>query len=84
MFVIDQLAIEQTDPLIISHWDVFNSPQQSCVRINIVTQVSGKISDLKKKKLEYFFMNLHTLPVDYVTNLILIVPGLFVVYLYTT
>uniref|UniRef100_A0A2P2IC97 Mediator of RNA polymerase II transcription subunit 17-like n=2 Tax=Hirondellea gigas TaxID=1518452 RepID=A0A2P2IC97_9CRUS len=38
MFVIDQLAIELRDPLIISHWNLFNSPTQSCVRINIVTQ----------------------------------------------
>ncbi|KAB7502690.1 Mediator of RNA polymerase II transcription subunit 17 [Armadillidium nasatum] len=38
MYVIDQLALELKDPLIISHWNLFNSPTQSCVRINIVTQ----------------------------------------------
>ncbi|KAA0192381.1 hypothetical protein HAZT_HAZT002409 [Hyalella azteca] len=38
MFVIDQLAKELKDPLIFSHWNLFNSPTQSCVRINIVTQ----------------------------------------------
>lgn len=38
MYVIDQLALEIKDPLIISHWNLFNSPTQSCVRINIVTQ----------------------------------------------
>ncbi|KAF2358449.1 Mediator complex subunit Med17 [Trinorchestia longiramus] len=38
MYVIDQLAKELKDPLILSHWNLFNSPTQSCVRINIVTQ----------------------------------------------
>ena len=38
MYVIDQLATELKDPLIVSHWNVFNSPTQACVRINIVTQ----------------------------------------------
>ncbi|XP_071537710.1 mediator of RNA polymerase II transcription subunit 17 [Panulirus ornatus] len=38
MYVIDQLAAEFKDPLIVSHWNAFNSPTQSCVKINIVTQ----------------------------------------------
>ena len=43
MFVIDQLAQELKDPVIISHWNLFNSPTQSCVRINIVTQVGNEL-----------------------------------------
>ena len=38
MYVIDQLSTELKDPLIVSHWNVFSSSTQSCVRINIVTQ----------------------------------------------
>lgn len=38
MYVIDQLAMELKDPLIVSHWNAFNSPTQSCVKITIVTQ----------------------------------------------
>ncbi|KAK7066861.1 Mediator of RNA polymerase II transcription subunit 17 [Halocaridina rubra] len=38
MYIIDQLAAEFKDPLIVSHWNAFNSPTQSCVKINIVTQ----------------------------------------------
>ncbi|KAK4300045.1 hypothetical protein Pmani_017759 [Petrolisthes manimaculis] len=38
MYVIDQLAAEFKDPLIVSHWNAFNSPTRSCVKINIATQ----------------------------------------------
>ncbi|XP_027226461.2 mediator of RNA polymerase II transcription subunit 17 [Penaeus vannamei] len=38
MYVIDQLAAEFKDPLIVSHWNSFNSPTQSSVKINILSQ----------------------------------------------
>jgi len=37
MFVIDSIAREIRDPLIISHWNVLNSPTLSCVKIIIMT-----------------------------------------------
>uniref|UniRef100_T1JGQ6 Uncharacterized protein n=1 Tax=Strigamia maritima TaxID=126957 RepID=T1JGQ6_STRMM len=37
MYVIDTLAREIKDPLIVAHWNCLNSPTQSCVKINIVT-----------------------------------------------
>lgn len=37
MFVIDSIAREIRDPLIISHWNVLNSPTLSCVKIIIST-----------------------------------------------
>lgn len=36
-YVLDTIAKEIADPLIISHWNVLNSPTQSCVKINIMT-----------------------------------------------
>lgn len=35
--VLDTIAKEIKDPLIVSHWNALNSPTQSCVKINIVT-----------------------------------------------
>lgn len=37
MYVIDTLAREIKDPLIVSHWNTLNSPTQSCVKINITS-----------------------------------------------
>lgn len=37
MFVIDSIAREIRDPLIISHWNGLNSPTLSCVKIVIMT-----------------------------------------------
>lgn len=53
MYVIDQLAAEFKDPLIVSHWNAFNSPTQSCVKINIVTQ--GYDSALRTKLVIHIF-----------------------------
>ncbi|KAK8725170.1 hypothetical protein OTU49_010734 [Cherax quadricarinatus] len=53
MYVIDQLAAEFKDPLIVSHWNAFNSPTQSCVKINIVTQ--GYDSVLRTKLVIHIF-----------------------------
>ncbi|XP_011865078.1 PREDICTED: mediator of RNA polymerase II transcription subunit 17 isoform X2 [Vollenhovia emeryi] len=36
-YVLDTIAKEVKDPLIVSHWNVLNSPTQSCVKINILT-----------------------------------------------
>lgn len=36
-YVLDQIAKDVKDPLIISHWNGLNSPTQSCVKINIVS-----------------------------------------------
>lgn len=36
-YVLDTIAKEVKDPLIISHWNALNSPTQSCVKINIMT-----------------------------------------------
>ncbi|XP_075225487.1 mediator complex subunit 17 [Lycorma delicatula] len=36
-YVLDTIAKEVKDPLIVSHWNALNSPTQSCVKINIVT-----------------------------------------------
>lgn len=36
-FVIDSLARELKDPLIVAHWNSLNSPTHSCVKINIMT-----------------------------------------------
>uniref|UniRef100_A0A8D8YLW0 Mediator of RNA polymerase II transcription subunit 17 n=2 Tax=Cacopsylla melanoneura TaxID=428564 RepID=A0A8D8YLW0_9HEMI len=36
-YVLDTIAKEVKDPLIISHWNALNSPTQSCVKINILT-----------------------------------------------
>ncbi|XP_076044379.1 mediator complex subunit 17 isoform X2 [Oratosquilla oratoria] len=44
MYVIDQMAMELKDPLIVSHWNSFNSPTQSCVKINIITQGYDTVS----------------------------------------
>ncbi|XP_050738195.1 mediator of RNA polymerase II transcription subunit 17-like [Eriocheir sinensis] len=53
MYVIDQLAAEFKDPLIVSHWNAFNSPTQSCVKINIVTQ--GYDTALRTKLVIHIF-----------------------------
>ncbi|CAG0892759.1 unnamed protein product [Darwinula stevensoni] len=37
MYVIDTLAREIKDPLIVAHWNALNSPTQSCVKINITS-----------------------------------------------
>lgn len=34
--VLDTIAKEIKDPLIITHWNALNSPMQSCVKINII------------------------------------------------
>lgn len=36
-YVLDTIAKEVNDPLIVSHWNALNSPTQSCVKINIMT-----------------------------------------------
>ncbi|XP_011307730.1 mediator of RNA polymerase II transcription subunit 17 [Fopius arisanus] len=36
-YVLDTIAKEVKDPLIVSHWNALNSPTQSCVKINIWT-----------------------------------------------
>nr|CAD7200656.1 unnamed protein product [Timema douglasi] len=36
-YVLDTIAKEVKDPLIVSHWNALNSPTQSCVKINIMT-----------------------------------------------
>jgi len=36
-YVLDTIAKEVKDPLIVSHWNALNSPTQSCVKINILT-----------------------------------------------
>lgn len=36
-YVLDTIAKEVKDPLIVSHWNSLNSPTQSCVKINIMT-----------------------------------------------
>lgn len=36
-YVLDTIAKEVGDPLIVSHWNALNSPTQSCVKINIWT-----------------------------------------------
>ncbi|XP_039285786.1 mediator of RNA polymerase II transcription subunit 17 isoform X1 [Nilaparvata lugens] len=36
-YVLDTIAKEVKDPLIVSHWNALNSPTQSCVKINIIT-----------------------------------------------
>ncbi|KAI4497962.1 hypothetical protein M0802_006786 [Mischocyttarus mexicanus] len=36
-YVLDTIAKEVKDPLIVSHWMALNSPTQSCVKINILT-----------------------------------------------
>ncbi|XP_054262891.1 mediator of RNA polymerase II transcription subunit 17-like isoform X2 [Macrosteles quadrilineatus] len=36
-FVLDQIAKDVKDPLIVSHWNGLNSPTQSCVKIYIVS-----------------------------------------------
>ncbi|XP_034949412.1 mediator of RNA polymerase II transcription subunit 17 [Chelonus insularis] len=36
-YVLDTIAKEVKDPLIVSHWNTLNSPTQSCVKINIWT-----------------------------------------------
>ncbi|KAL0267365.1 UNVERIFIED_CONTAM: hypothetical protein PYX00_009654 [Menopon gallinae] len=36
-YVLDTIAKEMKDPLIVSHWNALNSPTQSCVKINIMT-----------------------------------------------
>ncbi|XP_063221348.1 mediator of RNA polymerase II transcription subunit 17 isoform X1 [Bacillus rossius redtenbacheri] len=36
-YVLDTMAKEVKDPLIVSHWNALNSPMQSCVKINIMT-----------------------------------------------
>ncbi|XP_026315271.1 mediator of RNA polymerase II transcription subunit 17 [Hyposmocoma kahamanoa] len=35
-YVLDTIAKEVKDPLIVSHWNALNSPTQSCVKINIM------------------------------------------------
>ncbi|XP_072938997.1 mediator of RNA polymerase II transcription subunit 17 isoform X4 [Epargyreus clarus] len=35
-YVLDTIAKEVKDPLIVSHWNALNSPNQSCVKINIM------------------------------------------------
>jgi len=37
MYVIDTLAKEFKDPLIMAHWNCLNNPTQSCVKVNIMT-----------------------------------------------
>ncbi|XP_065209478.1 mediator of RNA polymerase II transcription subunit 17 [Planococcus citri] len=36
--VLDTIAKQIKDPMIISHWNSFNTPTQSCVRVNIISQ----------------------------------------------
>ncbi|PSN33125.1 Mediator of RNA polymerase II transcription subunit 17 [Blattella germanica] len=36
-YVLDTIAKEVKDPLIVSHWNALNSPTQSCVKIKIMT-----------------------------------------------
>ena len=36
-YVLDTIAKEVKDPLIVSHWNALNSPTQSCVKINILS-----------------------------------------------
>lgn len=46
-YVLDTIAKEVKDPLIVSHWNALNSPTQSCVKITIIThgyEVIGKSS----------------------------------------
>ena len=54
MYVIDQLALEYKDPLIMSHWSLFNSATESSVRINIITQGYDMVSKLN------FYLNFCT------------------------
>ncbi|CAB0034464.1 unnamed protein product [Trichogramma brassicae] len=43
-YVLDTLAKEVKDPLIVSHWTCYNSPTQSSVKINLVTHGYDQLS----------------------------------------
>lgn len=36
-YVLDTIAKEVRDPLIVSHWNSINSPTKACVKVNILT-----------------------------------------------
>ncbi|XP_072938995.1 mediator of RNA polymerase II transcription subunit 17 isoform X2 [Epargyreus clarus] len=44
-YVLDTIAKEVKDPLIVSHWNALNSPNQSCVKINIMAYGDGRRYD---------------------------------------
>lgn len=47
-YVLDTIAKEVRDPLIISHWNSINSPTQACVKVNIMTHGYDTVRDFTK------------------------------------